>query len=509
MRSEIVYHVEPDYLTRARSSRDDWSGIMIKFGRAGILAGVALLLAHPFVKADAKSEADANWPAWRGPLGNGVAPKAKPPTEWSEDHNIRWKVEIPGKGHATPIVWGDRIYIQTAVETNREPKDADAGNGGSNSMESMIIESSAGAIFQPGDGRGGRGGRLRPDGRRGFGGGDAPKHMFEFQVIALDRNTGKTIWTKTVREERPHESGHSDATQASNSPVTDGKHIYAYFGSRGLYCLDMDGNVKWEKQFGRMQTRNQFGEGSSPVMHGDTIVVVWDHEGEDFIVALNKKNGKERWRKERDEPTSWCTPVVVEVKGRAQVVACSTNHVRAYDLKTGDEVWRCTGMTQNTIPTPLVAGDLLYAISGFRGAAAMAIRYAAAKGDITDKDAIVWRYDQDTPYVPTGVIYNNRLYFVENNRPILTCLDGKSGKPVYDKVRLTGPDSIYASFAAADGKVYISGRNGTTVVLKDGSAFEVLATNTLDDGFDASPVLVGDSIYLRGRSHLYCIAESK
>lgn len=456
---------------------------------------------------------DANWPAWRGPLGNGVAPKARPPIEWSSTKNIRWKVEIPGRGHATPIVWGDRIYIQTAVEKKAgEEKDRE-GETPKASMQSPADGSAMGLIQPPpGDRRRGRGGpdARRPGGRRGgFGPREAPKNPYDFQVIALDRKTGKTVWTKTVREEKPHEAGHTDASQASSSPVTDGEHIYAYFGSRGLYCLDMDGHVKWEKDLGHMQTRMGFGEGSSPVLDDDTLVIVWDHEGDDFIAAFDKKTGDELWRKERDEPTSWSTPVVVEAGGKAQVVACSTNFVKAYDLKTGDEIWHCSGMTQNTIPTPLVAGDLLYAISGFRGAAALAIRYASAKGDINESESIVWRYDQDTPYVPTGVAYNNRIYFVENNRPILTCLNAKSGRPVYEKERLEGLDTIYASFIAANGHIYISARNGTTLVLKDGKTFEVAAKNKLDDEFDASPVAVGSELYLRGTAHLYCIAEGK
>lgn len=477
---------------------------MKKTGSVAIATCLVITLASSLVSADdQKSKSGSYWPSWRGPTGNGLS-KGKPPTEWAEDKNIRWKVAIPGKGHATPIIWGNRVYVQTAVETQRGETDEEKANSaGSQNVEVDSLQSAQPGGEQPG-GRTRRGGRR--GGGRGFGRGGAPEHVFEFKVIAIDRKTGETVWSKTVREEKPHEAGHGDASQASNSPVTDGKHIYAYFGSRGLYCMDMDGNVKWEKHFGTMQTANQFGEGSSPALHGDTLVIVWDHEGDDFVVALDKKTGKELWRNERDERTSWCTPVVVEAGGKPQVVVCNTKFIRSYDLKTGKEIWRCTGMTGNTIPTPLVVGDLLYAISGFRGAAALAIKYAKAKGDITDKDAVVWKYDQDTPYVPTGVVYKNRLYFVQNNRPILTCLDAKTGKPVYDKQRLDGLDSIYASFVAANGHIYIAGREGTTLVLEDGPEFKVVARNTLDDGFDASPAVAGIELFLRSRSHLYCIA---
>ncbi|HKQ49293.1 MAG TPA: PQQ-binding-like beta-propeller repeat protein [Phycisphaerae bacterium] len=462
----------------------------------------ALMAMGLFVEAfgeGAPRGADRNWHAWRGPLATGEAPKADPAVEWGEKKNVRWKVEIPGRGHAAPIVWGDRVYIQTAVETSKEAEAA----------ADVAGDVPVFATLQPGGsppegerrrggGRGGRG-RNRPP---------APKNLYDFKVLALDRKTGKTVWSKTVREEKPHEAGHSDASQASNSPVTDGEHLYAYFGSRGLYGLTLDGKVEWEVDLGDMRTRNEFGEGSSPVLHGDTLIINWDHEGNDFIVAFDKKTGKERWRVERDEPTSWSTPIVVEVEGKPQVVVTATNRVVAYDVETGKEIWSCGGMTANTIPSPMAADGLLYAISGFRGAALLAIDYAKAKGDITETPAIAWTYDRDTPYVPSATLYNGRLYFVDNNRPLLSCLDAKTGKPHYEKERLAGIDGVYASLVAAKGRIYVVGRDGTTLVIKDGPKFEVLATNELEDGFDASPAIAGDELFLRGTKHLYCIADT-
>lgn len=427
------------------------------------------------------------WPQWRGPNGTGVALRSNPPTEWSEEKNIRWKVPMTGRSHATPIVWGDRVFILTAVETDQTPAEA-------------------GAYVQPGDREGRRGDRGRR--RGGFGMRNAkPTKAYQFQVMALDRKTGKTVWDTTVHKEIPHEAGHPDASQASASPVTDGEHIYAFFGSYGLYCLDMKGKVKWEKDFGDMKTRNEFGEGSSPALYGDTIIVNWDHEGDDFIVALNKKTGKELWRRDRDEPTTWSSPIVFRANGKPQVVVSATNAICAYDLKTGKDIWSCRGMTANTIPTPMIGNGLLYCISGFRGAALLAIRYGAAKGDITDSGTVAWRYDKDTPYVPSALLYKDVLYFLENNRPILTCLDAKKGEPLAEKRRIEGPDMIYASLVGAGNKVYIAGRNGKTTVIRHGGEFEVLATNVLDDGFEASPAIAGDELFLRGRKHLYCIAE--
>lgn len=445
-----------------------------------------VVLAAPPKKGDVQS----NWPQWRGPDGTGVAPKSNPPTEWSEEKNIRWKAPMEGRSHATPIVWGNRVFVLTAVETDQTPAES-------------------GVWMQPREG-GPRDGERRGGGRRrgGFGmRNPKPTKVYQFKVLALDRKTGEVVWNTTVHEEVPHESGHPDASQASASPVTDGEHVYAYFGSYGLYCLDMKGKVKWEKDFGDMKTRNEFGEGSSPALYGDTIVINWDHEGDDFIVGLNKKTGKELWRTDRDESTNWSSPIVIRANGKPQVVVCATGAIRAYDLKNGKEIWSCRGMTANTIPTPMIGNGLLYCISGFRGAALLAIRYGAAKGDISDSGTIAWKYDKDTPYVPSALLYKDVLYFLENTRPILTCLDAKKGEPLTDRIRLGGPDMIYSSLVGAGGHVYVVGRNGKTAVLRHGGDFEKVATNSLDDGFEASPAIAGNEIFLRGRKSLYCIAE--
>lgn len=349
----------------------------------------------------------------------------------------------------------------------------------------------------------------RGQGRGGFGGGRGrPTEVYKFEVIALDRNNGKTIWRKTVCEEVPHEAGHQTASQASASPVTDGERIYAHFGSRGLYCLDLDGKVLWNAKFGTMRTANGFGEGSSPAVYGDTVIVNWDNEDKSFIVALDAKTGKQKWKKDRDERTSWATPVVIEVNGKPQVIVSATRAIRAYDLKTGDEIWRCKGMTANTIPTPVWNDNLLYAISGFRGAALLAIQYAKAKGDISDSETVAWSFDKNTPYVPSPLLYNDYLYFLSNNNPILTCFDAAKGEARFGPERLEGMGGmVYASLVGAGGHVYIVGRDGKVMVLKQGDEFEVVATNEFDDVFDASPAIAGDELYLRGKHTLYCIAK--
>jgi len=437
------------------------------------------LVAVAAAPVHAEDDARRNWPTFRGPDGTGYAPMATPPVTWGESENIRWKVAVPGLGHASPIVWGDRVYVLSAMKTDRKAAGAASDD-------------------DAGEGRRGRRGRRRAK----------PSHVHSFVVMALDRATGKTIWKKTVHEEVPHEAGHPDASQASASPVTDGEVLLAHFGSRGLYCLDLSGKVQWKADLGDMKTRNEFGEGSSPAINKDTVVVNWDHEGPSFIIAFDKATGKERWRRERDEPTSWSTPLIVDAKGGRQVVVSATNFIRGYDLKSGETVWKCGGMTVNAIPSPMFGNGLLYCLSGFRGNALLAIDYREARGDITGSDKSVWRHDDDTPYVPSGMLYGDKLYCLNHNRAMLSAFDAKTGKQLYRRERLEGVEGVYASLVGADGRIYIAGRNGATAVVQHGDAFKVLSLNRLDDHFDATPALAGDEIFLRGRDHLYCIAES-
>jgi outer membrane protein assembly factor BamB len=282
--------------------------------------------------------------------------------------------------------------------------------------------------------------------------------------------------------------------------------VFAYFGSRGLHAFDMNGNAKWSKDLGRMQTKMSFGEGSSPVLYKDKIVVNWDHEGADFIAAFDKRTGQELWRTERDEDTTWATPLVMEHEGKAQVITGATRKIRSYDLETGKQIWECSGLTPNAIPTPVPGNGVVYLTSGFRGSALYAIKLGKS-GDLTDTDAILWKLQKGTPYVPSPLLYDNRLYFFSGNNAILSCFKAENGKPVFEAERLEGLQGVYASPVAAAGKVYLVGRNGTTLVLKSGDKIEVLATNQLDEKFDASPALAGKELFLRGHEYLYCLSE--
>ncbi len=461
-------------------------------------------------------QASLSWPQWRGPQMTGVALHADPPVEWSDTKNIQWKVEIPGKGSSSPIVWGDRVYVTTAIPTEKmgkkeapkaEEPSAETGPPRPidisqlperirNRLAGMSEEEQKQFLERMRNRRGGRG-----RGPRGI----QPEYVHKFVLYAIDRATGEIVWERVAREALPHEGTHPTGTWASNSPVTDGEHVWAYFGSRGLYCYDMDGELVWKKDFGDMRKRLGFGEGASPALHGDRLVVSWDHEDESFITALDKRTGKELWRTAREEITSWATPLIVEHGGSTQVITNATGKVRSYDLESGEIVWEVSGMTMNTIPTPVHDGGMVYLTSGFRGNALLAIDLSKAKGDITGTDAVVWSLDRDTPYTPSPLLYDGTLYFLKRNNGILSVFDAKTGKSIFGPQRMEEVPNIYASPVAAAGRVYITGREGAVIVLEHGSEYKVLSVNQLDDGFDASPAIVGNEIYLRGK-YLYKIS---
>ncbi|HUR59470.1 MAG TPA: PQQ-binding-like beta-propeller repeat protein [Opitutaceae bacterium] len=430
--------------------------------------------------------AAANWPTWRGPSGAGVAPDARPPLKWSDTENIKWKTKLPGDGHATPIVWQDRMFVLTAIETNEAPPTA---------QKTAVADAP-----QP------KGGKRGASKGGGFGGGPASAKVHEWAVIALDRGTGKILWQKIARREVPHEGHHATHGYASGSPVTDGEYLYASFGSRGVYCYDFAGNLKWEKDLGRMRTRMGFGEGASPALAGNLLLVPWDHEDGSSIVALDKRTGAEVWRKGRDEISSWSTPLIVEHEGRSQAVVTASNKTRSYDAKTGELIWEAAGLTGNVIPMPVTGHGRVYVTSGFRGFSIQAIKLSA-RGDVSETDNIVWSVRHSAPYVPSPVLSGDRLYTIKSNDAFLSCLDAHTGKFHFQDQRLTGLRTIYSSPIAANGYLFVTDREGTAVVLKDGPTFEIVATNKLGDGIDASPVMLGKEIYLRGHEYLYCIAE--
>ena len=432
---------------------------------SAVLALMAAVAAH-----------GAEWGQWRGPLATGVAPDADPAVTWSEGANVLWKAAIPGLGHSSPIISGNRVFLTSALETE---KAADPER-----VKAVEAET-------PGFHR--RGARL-------------PKKSVQFTVVALDRANGSTLWRKQVHEQVPHAATHGDGSWASGSPVTDGARLYAYFGSYGLYAFDLAGNMLWSKQFGPLKIKANFGEGTSPVLCGDLLIVSQDQEGPSFVVAFDKQTGRERWRVDRGEATSWSTPLVVEHAGQRQVVVSATKRIRAYAPATGELLWEMGGMTGNVIPCPVSYRGLVICMSGFRGNALLAIRLGQAKGDVTEKpEAIAWSRGKSTPYVPSPLLYDGLLYYLKANNGSLTCADAVTGEEHYTGQDLGDIGRIYSSPVGAGGRVYVTGRDGLTVVIKHGKTFEVLSRNKLDDDFTASAAVAGNELYLRGYKSLYCI----
>lgn len=437
-----------------------------------LIAVTLMLLAHPAWAGASATEMLGNWPAWRGPLVNGTAPQADPPLQWSESENIKWKLDLPGQSNATPIVWGERVFVVTAVETERS------------------VDQLAAPKMEP------------PGGYRTR----RPRHYYQFRIYCVDRQTGDVSWQRVATERVPHEGRHGTNTYASASPTTDGKRLYVSFGSHGLFCYDLDGKQVWQRDLGDMVTRFGWGEAASPAVHGDALAINWDHEGASAVYVLDAATGETRWQAPREEETSWGTPLIVPYAGRKQLILNATRRVTSYDLDAGRILWECGGQTAVPVPSPVVLDDMVVCMTGYRRAAAYAIPLTA-RGDITDTKHIRWQYHRNTPYVPSPLLYGKRLFFTKANQSVLSCINAKTGKPLMEGVRLAGLRDIYASPLGAAGRIYIVDRKGTTLVIKAQPKLEVLAVNRLNDPIDASPAAAGQELFLRSKTRLYCIAD--
>lgn len=401
-----------------------------------------------------------NWGHWRGDNGNGVSLDANPPTTWSKTQNIKWKVPVPGRGSGSPVIWEDRIFVVTAVAS-----------------DASVTSSRA----------------SRPE--------------LDYVVMCYDRSNGGLKWKQVATTATPHEGTHSTNGYASASPCTDGTHVYAHFGSRGLYCYSMNGDLKWSREdFPPMTARGTFGEGSSPTLAGKLLIVPWDHEGASFLYGLDKRTGATVWKVTRDEPSCWATPFLIQAGGSTQIVMNGQNSARAYDLDTGRELWRCGGQTQRPVASAVGADGLVYVGSGFRGSFLAAFRLDG-KGDIEGTETVAWSVDRDTPDIASPSLSHGRLYFHKGKSGVLTCLDAVSGKPHYTASRIPGIRATYASPIAAGGHVYLTGRSGITVVIKDSADLQIVSTNSLGEPIDATPAAVDNELFIRGQNHLFCISQ--
>jgi outer membrane protein assembly factor BamB len=433
---------------------------MRKFGLCIIIAIVSSSLLY----------ADDSWPAWRGPEFTGVAAGCNPPTAWSETQNIKWKVSLTGDASSgSPIVWKDKIFFQSAVKTDK------VANPGVQDKDNKL-----------------------------------PTNIYKFNLVCLDRATGKILWETTACENLPHQNHHEDHGFASFSPVTDGKYIWAYFGSQGMACFDFDGKIVWKKEMPKMKA--MFGEAGSPALAGDAVIVCADSDNESAIYAFNKTTGDILWKTKRDEKTSWATPVVVPVDGALQVIV-GTSKIRSYDAKTGALIWECGKDIKNGIPTPVVGFDSVFCTSGGRGSGMVqAVKLYKEAIAPADANSVIWENKEASPHIASPLLYGRRLYVFSNNPARLSCFDAKTGEVLFEKQpleQLKDKNPAYASPVGAADKVYMTGRNGVTVVVKNADTFEVLSINPLDDVIDGTPAIVDNEIILKGKKSIYCIAEKK
>lgn len=437
----------------------------------GLLAAAGFALAPVSPLGADPATTSPHWAQWRGPDGLGIAKDAAVPLEWSATKNVVWSAEIPGRGHSSPVVWGDRIFLTTAIEGDVVP--------GAKPVKHLM----EGQDFQ------------HPDGV-----GADRKHTLE--VLALDAKTGKILWQKAAWQGTPYDTRHKRGSFASPTPVTDGTLVYAYFGAEGLYVYDFKGELKWSWKSGGIASFG-VGVGTSPVLYDKLVILQCDEDNgeKSFIVGLDKKTGKEAWRVARHVEVSWATPILVTTGGRHELVTAGNQAIIGYDPATGRELWRTKGLESNAVPSP-VAGDGVVVLSaGYPAKIALAMR-PGGSGDASDR--VLWRYDKGTAYVPSPILVDGLLYLV-TDKGLVSCLDAKTGKVHYEGGRPPSGTSFMASPVAVAGHLLMSSMDGDTIVLKAGTAHQVVRANSLGEPIAASPAVAGGRIYIRGEHHLFAI----
>lgn len=434
---------------------------------------VAAALVASFALAGG-SGADSNWPQWRGPDSSGVSAATGVPLQWSDTQNVLWKTEIPGLGHSSPIVWGNRVFLTTAIEGEVVP--------GAKAPVHLV--------------------NGKPWSHPAATGADR-KHTLK--VLALDRDTGKILWDRTVYEGLMSDSRHGKASFASPTPVTDGDMVYAFFGTEGVFAFDYKGKLKWKTAVGTI-TSVSVGIGTSPVLYKKLLILQCDTEdGEgSFIVALDKKSGKEVWRQPRKVEISWATPILVNTGKRDELITLGNQIIVAYNPLTGKELWTTKGLASNAVPSAVAGNGLVYLPTGYPTKKVIAVRPGGA-GDITASH-VAWTYDKGVAYVASPILYGDYLYLV-SDKGILTCLDAKTGELKYDNGRVPVPASFIASLVAVDGNILEFSEDGDTFVVKAGPAHEVVRTNSLGEPIYATPAIAAGRIFIRGKNHLHAIGK--
>ncbi|MGH9844146.1 MAG: PQQ-binding-like beta-propeller repeat protein [Blastocatellia bacterium] len=421
--------------------------------------------------------ADNNWPQFRGPQSIGVAEDPALPDKWSTTENVAWKTDIPGMGWSSPIVWGNRIFLTSVIKSGEtEPPKKGLYFGGDRY--------------------------------------DIPKEEHRYIVYCVDWKTGKVAWEREVYKGAPASSRHLKNSYASETPVTDGERIYAYFGNVGLFAFDFKGNLVWKQNYEARKTRFGWGTAASPVVHQDRIYIINDNDQQSFLAAYDKKTGKEVWKVEREVGTNWATPYIWESGARTELIVPATKVVRSYDLN-GKVLWEFKGMSSIAIPTPFSKFGLLYITSGYVGdqrRPVYAIK-AGASGDISLKEGetsnqfIAWYQPQAGPYNPSPIIYGD-IYYTLLDRGFFTAHDAKTGKEIYGKQRIDPAAGAYTSSPwAYNGKIFCLSEDGDTFVIQAGTEYKLVSKNSLGEMCMATPAIARSSLILRTASKLYRISK--
>jgi outer membrane protein assembly factor BamB len=443
----------------------------------------AILLTLSFASAGsrlslARNDGDSNWPQWRGPGASGVSSEKNLPIEWSESKNVQWKTEIPGRGHSSPIIWGNKVFLTTSIEG---PVVAGA---------KAVTHIRRGQVY------------VHPDSV----GGD---HSYTIKILCLDRDSGKILWQKIAYEGPVYDDRHRKNTFASATPVTDGKYVWTLFDAEGVYCYDFDGKLVWKASLGKF-AKMGMGNGMSPVLYENLLILQCDQEdggSGSFITALDKLTGKEVWRVPRTQRKTWATPVLVRTAQRVELIASGAESTVSYDPATGKELWRSEGVISHAIPSAVTGHGMVFVSGGSSGQPKLAIAIRlGGTGDLKGTPYVVWKYNKGTAYVPSPILYGDYLYLMTDSG-ILTCLDAKTGEVKYEGGRVPVPATFTSSPVAFDGKILLTSEDGDTFIIKAGPGYEVLRTNSLGEPVFASIAISAGKLFIRGAKHLYCIAN--
>jgi outer membrane protein assembly factor BamB len=434
-----------------------------------ILAGVCAIAAAPPAAAQPQ-----HWPSFRGLDASGVAASGAPPLTWNvaTRANVAWSTPIPGLGHSSPVVWGDRVFVTTAVALPGA-----AGAEGA-AKDGTVILKEVGSI---------------PTNAR-----------HAWRLLCLDRASGRVLWERTAHEGMPKVKRHAKASQASATPATDGTHVVAMMGSEGLYAFDMHGATLWTKDLGRLDVgyvddkNEEWSPGSSPVIHDGLVIVQNDRHADSYVVAFDVRTGQEKWRVGRDEMPSWSTPLVHRGAARTTIVTNSPKAIRGHDSVTGKELWQIADGTQVKVPTPVVFEDLVIVTGGWPTGGRPIFAIKAATGEIA------WKLDRGSSYTTTPLVYQGVLYVCVDNG-VLSAYDARTGRRHYQRRIAADAGGFSGSPVAAAGRIYLPSEDGVIFVVRAGTTFALLARNDMQEMLLATPAVVGDTLFVRTRTHVVAV----